>query len=252
MPRVFFHFDLNSTANKQTHLDVHLKQLALEIISSIPKDAVQVYTDGSRTESGFYIRTPHLDTTLKQLNPDTCSIFRSEIIAINKGDDAIISYDINFGELWILSDSRSVFQHLSNWGNELADSLAKKGSEDETAIGSLLTYQELYSNERSKLNLSWRTPPVHHWYTETSPGTLLEVKWDRNSQTAFARLKSGRLKCLSFELGRKIHPTCKKCCEYPASPEHILKCVGFSKEDLTSVPHLVIDSLTVNNLMELI
>ncbi|GFX98385.1 RNase H domain-containing protein [Trichonephila clavipes] len=31
----------------------------------------------------------------------------------------------------------------------------KKGSEDETATGSLLTYQELYSNERSKLNLSW-------------------------------------------------------------------------------------------------
>ncbi|GFV74044.1 uncharacterized protein TNCV_2951961 [Trichonephila clavipes] len=116
MPRVFFHFDMNSTANKQTHLDVHLRQLALEMISSIPKDAFHVYTDGSRTEnctgSGIYIRTPHLDTTLKQCNPGACSVFRSELIAINKGLDAILTYDINFGELWILSDSRSDFNIL--------------------------------------------------------------------------------------------------------------------------------------------
>ncbi|GFV62998.1 hypothetical protein TNCV_3177911 [Trichonephila clavipes] len=51
----------------------------------------------------------------------------------------------------------------------ITDSLAKKGSEDETVTGSSLTYQELYSNERSKLNLSWRTPPVHHWYAGTIP-----------------------------------------------------------------------------------
>ncbi|GFS68743.1 uncharacterized protein TNCV_1959461 [Trichonephila clavipes] len=125
-------------------------------------------------------------------------------------------------------------------------------SENESATGSSLNYQELYSNESSKLNLSWRTPPVHHWYTGTSPGTLLEVKSDCNSKTALARLKSSHLQCLSFERGRKIHTTCKKCCDYPASPEYILKCVGLSEEDLTSVPHLVIDFLTVNNLMELI
>ncbi|GFU28666.1 uncharacterized protein TNCV_468601 [Trichonephila clavipes] len=118
--------------------------------------------------------------------------------------------------------------------------------------GSSLIYLELYSNERSKLNLSWRTPPVHHWYTRTSPGTFLEVKCDRNSQIALARLKSGHLKCLSFEHGRKIHPNCKKYCHYPASPEDILNCVGLSKEDLTSASHLVIDFLTVKNLMELI
>ncbi|GFX58163.1 uncharacterized protein TNCV_4049211 [Trichonephila clavipes] len=201
MPGGFFHFDLKSTAKNQTHLDVHLKQLALEIISSIPKYAVQVYTDCSGTETHT-----------------------------GSGLDAILSYDINFGEFWILSDSRSALQQLSNWssavdetsicillklkkisqnhdahlqwipshvnvsGNELADSLAKKSSEDETATGSSLTYQELYSNERSKLNLSWRTPAVHHWYTGTAPGILLEVKYDRNSQTALARLKSGHLK----------------------------------------------------------
>ncbi|GFT08626.1 uncharacterized protein TNCV_661981 [Trichonephila clavipes] len=106
------------------------------------------------------------------------------------------------------------------------------------ATGPSLTYKELYSNERSKLNLRWRTPPVHHWYNGTPLGTLLEVKCDHNSLTALARLKIGHLKCLSFERGRKIHPTCKKCCDYPTSSEHILNCVGFSKEDLTSVFHI--------------
>ncbi|GFT08625.1 probable RNA-directed DNA polymerase from transposon BS [Trichonephila clavipes] len=134
MPRVFFHFDLNSTANKQTHLDVHLKQLALEIISSNPKDVVQVCTDGSRTEnrtgSGIYIRTPHLDTTLKQRNPYTYSVFRSELIATNKGLDVILSYDINFGEL--LSDRRSALQHLSNWSSAV----------DETSIYSTKTKED--------------------------------------------------------------------------------------------------------------
>ncbi|GFU80000.1 hypothetical protein TNCV_578801 [Trichonephila clavipes] len=76
---------------------------------------------------------------------------------------------------------------------------------------------------------------MHHWYTGTSPGTLLEVKCDRNSQTALARLRSGHLKCLSFEFERKIHPTYKKCCDYPASPEHILNCIGHSKEDLRNI-----------------
>ncbi|GFW60903.1 hypothetical protein TNCV_4871141 [Trichonephila clavipes] len=42
--------------------------------------------------------------------------------------------------------------HVNVSGNELADSLAEIGREDETVTGSWLTYQELYSNERSELN----------------------------------------------------------------------------------------------------
>ena len=121
------------------------------------------------------------------------------------------NYRYKSGELWILSDSRSALQHLSGWssaddetsisillklkkisqnhdvhlqwipshvnisGNEVADRLAKEGSEGETATGSSLTHQELYSNEGSKLNLIWCIPLVHQWYTGTSPGTLLNV-----------------------------------------------------------------------------
>ncbi|GFU65911.1 uncharacterized protein TNCV_5012091 [Trichonephila clavipes] len=130
--------------DKQTHFDVPLKQLALEIISFIPKDAVQVYTDGStenRTGSGIYIRTPHLDTTLKQRNPNTCSVFRSELIAINKGLDAILTYNINFGEFWILLDSRSALQHLSNWSSAV----------DETSISILLKLKKISQNHDAQL-----------------------------------------------------------------------------------------------------
>ncbi|GFV66390.1 hypothetical protein TNCV_1478541 [Trichonephila clavipes] len=62
------------------------------------------------------------------------------------------------------------------------------------ATGNSLTYQELYYNARCKLNLIWRIPPAHHWYTGTSPGFLLEIKCDHGSQTALARLTSGNLK----------------------------------------------------------
>ncbi|XP_035211733.1 uncharacterized protein LOC118185897 [Stegodyphus dumicola] len=161
-----------------------LRQLALEIISCIPKDAVQVYIAGSRTEgrtgSGIFIETPHFKATIKQRNPDTCSVLKSQLIAINVGLDAILAYDCDFGELWILSDSRNALQRLGGWssacdetsisillklrkisqihdvhlkwipshvnisGNEVADRLAKEDSENEMVTGSSLIYQELY------------------------------------------------------------------------------------------------------------
>ncbi|XP_071043369.1 uncharacterized protein [Parasteatoda tepidariorum] len=183
LPRFFFHFDLNSTANKQTYTEDHLRQLALEIISCIPSDAMQVYTDGSRTKD--------------RTGSDSCSVFRSELIAIKEGLDAILPYDSDYGELWILSDSRSALQHRSSWssasdetsisillkmrkisqphdihlqwipshvnigGNEIADRLAKEGSEEDMLTGSSLTYQELDSNEKYRQKSICRTPPTH-------------------------------------------------------------------------------------------
>ncbi|GFX15418.1 hypothetical protein TNCV_3303471 [Trichonephila clavipes] len=87
----------------------------------------------------------------------------------------------------------------------------------------------------------WCFPPTPQWYTGTSSGYLLEVKCDRDSQTALARLTRSHLKCLSFESGRKIHPTCKKSCDHPASSDHILRCIGFSKEDLAFDPLIIVD-----------
>ncbi|GFS76080.1 uncharacterized protein TNCV_4666801 [Trichonephila clavipes] len=76
---------------------------------------------------------------------------------------------------------------------------------------------------------------------ETSPGSLLEIKCDRSSQIVLARLTSSHLDYLSYDSGREIHPTCKKCFDPPASSDHIRKYIGLSKIDLTSDPLITID-----------
>ncbi|GFU19793.1 DDE_3 domain-containing protein [Trichonephila clavipes] len=75
------------------------------------------------------------------------------------------------------------------------------------------------------LTLEGQIPPAHQWYTGTSPGSLMEMKYDRGSQTYLARLTSSHLKSLSYDRG-KMHPSCKKCSDHPASAVHFLKCFG--------------------------
>ncbi|GFX29236.1 RNase H domain-containing protein [Trichonephila clavipes] len=47
-------------------------------------------------------------------NPDSCSVFRSELIAIDEALGSLASLQ-NGKEIWILSHSRSAIQHLSIW-----------------------------------------------------------------------------------------------------------------------------------------
>ncbi|GFV13586.1 hypothetical protein TNCV_67891 [Trichonephila clavipes] len=109
--------------------------------------------------------------------------------------------------------------HVNIRDNEITERnrLAKEGGENEMASGTFLTYQELYSNASSKLKLIWRISPTRQCYTGTSPGSLLEIKCDRGSQTDLAGLTSGHLKCFSYDSRREIQHTCKQCCDHPAS-----------------------------------
>ncbi|GFY11647.1 hypothetical protein TNCV_4231161 [Trichonephila clavipes] len=103
----------------------------------------------------------------------------------------------------------------------------------ETATGTSLTYQELYSNGRSKLNSILRSPPAHPTCTQEHPLTLC---WKLNvTVTSLARLTSSHLKCVFND---SDHPTCQKCSDRPGSPDHILRCIGLSKGDLISIPLL--------------
>ncbi|GBL89377.1 hypothetical protein AVEN_225893-1 [Araneus ventricosus] len=52
--------------------------------------------------------------SLKRRNADYCSVFRSEMIAIDMALDFVLEHQL-FGEIWTLSDSRSVVQYLDNW-----------------------------------------------------------------------------------------------------------------------------------------
>ncbi|GFW31353.1 uncharacterized protein TNCV_2664531 [Trichonephila clavipes] len=116
---VFFHPELLVHVNKQEDLPAYLKQLALERIGYIPTDAIQVYTGGSRDDyyrfgSEIYIQSQDHILRIQRRNPDGCSVFRSELIGIDEALGSLASLP-NGKEIWILSDSRSEVQHLSNW-----------------------------------------------------------------------------------------------------------------------------------------
>ncbi|GFW31535.1 hypothetical protein TNCV_4419701 [Trichonephila clavipes] len=82
----------------------------------------------------------------------------------------------------------------------------------------------------------WPIPHTHPWYTGTSPGSLLKIKCDRGSQIALDRQTSPLE--MSYDNDKKVQSTCKKCCDHPASPDTILRCIGLSKEE-HSIPLLL-------------
>ncbi|GFX75925.1 putative RNA-directed DNA polymerase from transposon BS [Trichonephila clavipes] len=291
LPRVHFHFNMSAPVTKQDLIPAHLRQLALESINEIPCDAIKIYTNGSRLDdhagSGIYIENSGQNFYFCHRNPDFSSVFKSELTAIKLGLEAIIN-ESDYGELWILSDSRSSLQHLHNWtqvgdktsisilhnlkliskhhdvhfqwipshvdifGNEQADRLAREGCSLLTTSSPAITYSEHQSKINRQLSKEWKIPPSHHWYAAREPGSFLDLNCDRASKTAISRLASGHTKSLSFFEGRKTFKFCSKCKVQQASAEHILDCLGLSREDLYDSPLLVIDFLRVNNLMDLV
>ncbi|GFY31212.1 gag-pol [Trichonephila clavipes] len=119
LPVVFFHPNFSAHFNKTSDPPEFLKQLALEVISNIPDNALFIYTDGSRNEhsrssSGIYIKSQNYSSHIKLRNSDGCSVFPTELIAIDTGLKETLSIP-GSNNIWILSDSRSAIQHLSNW-----------------------------------------------------------------------------------------------------------------------------------------
>ncbi|GFY12661.1 RNase H domain-containing protein [Trichonephila clavipes] len=115
---VEFREDLLTSTPKHSSYPELLRQMILEVINDIPDQALIIYTDGSRSDtgrtgSGIFTNTPGNDVKISIRNPDHCSVFRSELIAINGAlDHALNSYN---DSIWILTDSRSSIQYLKNW-----------------------------------------------------------------------------------------------------------------------------------------
>ncbi|GFU48253.1 uncharacterized protein TNCV_4626701 [Trichonephila clavipes] len=128
---------------------------------------------------------------IQRRNPDGCSVFRSEVIAIDEALGSLASLR-NGKEIWILSDSRSAIQHLSNW-------------------------QKLNTRTRP-LGLT----PEHHWYQCSRPGGSLAHGFTRQDQTLLARFRSGHIKSMKFSEGRKNFEMCTNCSSEPATPAPIL------------------------------
>ncbi|GFV62087.1 putative RNA-directed DNA polymerase from transposon BS [Trichonephila clavipes] len=190
-------------------------------------------------------------------------------------------------EIWILCDSRSAIQHLSDWtnvgdktsvsilknlkelsqqheiyfqwipshiglfGNDTADLLAKEGVTENLMSRRTLTFSEIFSKTKSLIQELWKTPPTHPWYNRQAPGGALSIKADRVVQTTISRLASGHIRGLSFSLGQKIYENCTKCNLVQATPDHLLFCAGLEREDIYSSPLLVYDFLRTLGLMDL-
>ncbi|XP_071033576.1 uncharacterized protein [Parasteatoda tepidariorum] len=247
LSEVSFHTDLPVAVNKQNDHPSVLRQAALERIYTIPTETVQIYTDGSKDEdnhtgSGIFIKSTMSEIKIQKRNPDHCSVFRSELIAIDDGLASILSPSIP-KEIWILTDSRSAVQHLASWhrgrdntsknifckllhlskycrihvqwipshvdisGNEMADSLAKAGAAEANAPPVSLTSSELFSIAKAKNQSAWLTPPSRNWYQGPRPGSCLTADKDHQSQTAITRLRCGHLKSLRCSGGESALPS---------------------------------------------
>ncbi|GFY22001.1 RNase H domain-containing protein [Trichonephila clavipes] len=292
LPRVHFKPEMGTHTSKTQDTPEYLRQLALEIINKIPAAAMQIYTDGNKDDrnscgSGIFIKAPNCFHNIKIGNTEFCSGFRSELIAI---DEAlrIIKKVISSEEIWILCDSRSAIQHLSDWtnvgdktsvsifknhkklsqqheiyfqwipshiglfGNDTADLLAKEGVTEDLMSRRTLNFSEIFSKTKSLIQELWKTPPTHPWYNRQAPGGSLSIKSDRVVQTTISRHASGHTRGLSFHLGQKIYENGNKCNLVQATPDHPLVCAGLDREDIYSSPLLVYDFLRTLGLMDLV
>ncbi|GFU69651.1 putative RNA-directed DNA polymerase from transposon BS [Trichonephila clavipes] len=137
-------------------------------------------------------------------------VLESELIAI---DEAlrIIKTVTSPDEIWILCDSRSAIQHLSDWtnigdktsvsilknlkelsqqheiyfqcilshiglfGNDTADLLAKEGVTEDLMSRRTLTFSDIFSKTKSLIQELWKTHPTHPWYNRQAPGGALSI-----------------------------------------------------------------------------
>ncbi|GFW92821.1 uncharacterized protein TNCV_1736141 [Trichonephila clavipes] len=74
----------------------------------------------------------------------------------------------------------------------------------------------------------------------------------RQDQTLLACFRSGYIKSMKFSGGCKSFDMCTNCSSEPATPAHILECLGLTKQDLADNPLLVLDFLKVYNVVDLV
>ncbi|GFX00096.1 uncharacterized protein TNCV_3080921 [Trichonephila clavipes] len=94
--------------------------------------------------------------------------------------------------------------------------------------------------------------PEHHWYQCSRPGGSLAYGFTRQDQTLLVRFRSSHIKSMKFSEECKSFEMCTNCSSEPATPAHILECLGLTKQDLADDPLLVLDFLKVYDVMYLV
>ncbi|GFV92545.1 RNase H domain-containing protein [Trichonephila clavipes] len=75
-------------------------------------------------------------------------------------------------------------------------------------------------------------------------------KTGSNSSSPLSR--SDHIKTMKFSEGCKSFEMCTNCSSEPATPAHLLECLGLTKKDLADDPLLVLDFLKVYDVMDLV
>ncbi|GFW08191.1 RNase H domain-containing protein [Trichonephila clavipes] len=223
-----------------------------------------VYTDGSRDDyyrsgSGIYIKSQDHILRIQRRNPNGCWVFRCELIAIDEALGSLASLP-NGKELWILSDGRSETQHLFNWqsvrnnvGVSILTKLKRISTSHQIHLQWIPSHIDLEGNVIAD-TLAKAGACEYHWYQCFRPGGSLAHGFARQDQTLLVRFRerSGHIKTMKFSEGRKIFEMCTSSSSEPATPAHILECLGLTKQDLAHVPLLVLDFLKVYDVMDLV
>ncbi|GFX00627.1 RNase H domain-containing protein [Trichonephila clavipes] len=150
---------LLTSTPKHSSLPELLRQLALEVINDIPDQALIVYTDGSRSDTGIAGRVDSI--WILTDNRNSIQYLKNWPKIMDSTGLDILSKLVRLGERkqvclqWIRS-------HVCVPGNEAADELAGRGWDLLNPSSTVLTHTEIPSFQRNKMNLTWRNPPVHH------------------------------------------------------------------------------------------
>ncbi|GBM01169.1 hypothetical protein AVEN_153964-1 [Araneus ventricosus] len=95
-----------------------------------------------------------------------------------------------------------------------------------SAASGELFASEIFSIHRAKANSTWKVPPAHERFAGNRPGPSLQSEGTRSIQTALTRLLSGHIRSLKFVDKEKTYSSCP--CSCPASPAHVIDCIGAS------------------------
>ncbi|GFX89067.1 RNase H domain-containing protein [Trichonephila clavipes] len=205
------------------------------------------------------LKNSYEENRTKLRNSDGCSVFRSELIAIDTGLKEVLSIP-GSNSLWILSDSRSAIQHLSNWhkvgdttGVAILEKLKRFSSSREIHLQWVPLYVNIAGNEIADALAKYgiAQPTMNSAPLICSELHSIYIN-NRQEQTILTRFWSGHLQTLTFKDVKKVFPTCVRCSACQASPEHILDCLGLSKQDLYEDPLMILDILRVNEIMDLV
>ncbi|GBN54504.1 hypothetical protein AVEN_98493-1 [Araneus ventricosus] len=158
LDKVSFNDQLLTSASKHTQHPEMMRQLSLEVINNISSQAPMLYTDGSksdsgRTGSGVYAKVEDgLVFRCRFRNPDNCSVFRSELLAIREALVFPLRFEIR--DTYILTDTKSSIQYLKNWpkieeqtGQEIISKIVTLSQKSRVCIQWIPSHIGVFSNE---------------------------------------------------------------------------------------------------------